>query len=1340
MQLGRCFAPWFTLAALTLAASAEAAAATFAVNDFSDEVDADIGDGRCDINVDLVTEECTLRAAIQEANASPAEDLIQFALSGTVILTRSGTDDTAQDGDLDVTAPLVIEGLAASGGSATIIDGGGAAGTLQDRIFHVIGGALTLRKLRITGGYRTAEKGGALRVLAAASVTLEDCVVTGNLAELGGGIASAGTTQLVRTAIDMNNLVGSPTVGAGMWIDAGTTTLESSTVSRNGNAYPVGTTAAFGGGIHNAGTLVLKSSTVSGNVLNAGNREGTAIHNTGTLTLRYSTIYNNGSGRFAVGFSGVQGNITLQGSVLWGNGGTDCLGSGVWTSLGHNDLGITCADHAISSDFSLDPKLSPLGDNGGPTETHAPTWQSPLLTLGNAAGCAPLPLVDGDARDQRGQRRSLAAPCVVGAVSSLFLVVDEPADMVDADTSAANGGLCAVASGGCSLRAAIQEANFWGGVDRIHLPALGEDAVLSLAGSAEDNPAAGDLDLTGPVEISGAGALVSHISAGPAFGARVFHAKGAFSWSLRDVSISGADTADSGAAIANEGADVRLDGLAITGNASGGIGGAIWNTGTASLAASVLGQNEATSGGAIANAVGASFTLLNTTLSGNIAAGEGGALHSLGQVSARNVTAASNSAATGGGLALLGGVCNSKHVILAGNSATAGPDCSSASPAYFVSAGYNLVGNATGCAWSSQTSDQIGSGAAPLVPGLEPLADNGGQTQTRAISGSNLVADRGDPAGCKDIAGNALTVDQRGEARPSGLGCDLGAYEAETTDLALSLVSPQTSYAAGDAITYTLTASNNGPSGAESALVSLTFPAELESVTWTCSASQGSSCAAASGTGAINHSVTLRSGGSATFAISAVIATDATGPSVVTASITTPASLFETVPASNTATSSDDLVPRADLGVTQLDLPDPAAAGTTVTYFATVENLGPGAAPNVVTTSVLPNGAELISATPSVGTCALVSGSVLCELGVLGSGAGALVTLAVKLSAPGLVYHDISVASDAFDPEPDNDLARENTTVTPSANLSVTLSAAPNPVRLGEPLTYTVTVHNAGPASATDVILEHALGDVTVIATETSQGSCGAPVASTVSCALGLVAAGADVALSLTVAPNGFGTLVHGVNVHGADPDLSPLDNSAEASVEVPPQTNLVLSMTSDPATEAGVGDVVTLAVVVSNPGPAVARIVPLTLEIPPAMRLLTFVPSRGQCDHFGALLSCATSDLAVGAALSVQATFSADSAGLATWLATSEAVAQETDPSDNTRELTLTVLPAGQGSGSAIGDGTMDPGTVEVKPGASRGCGCHAHAADTGVHVLGVLLFLVLRRRIKQQDRDHNR
>jgi hypothetical protein len=96
-----------------------------------------------------------------------------------------------------------------------------------------------------------------------------------------------------------------------------------------------------------------------------------------------------------------------------------------------------------------------------------------------------------------------------------------------------------------------------------------------------------------------------------------------------------------------------------------------------------------------------------------------------------------------------------------------GADCT----AGIESRGYNLVQQADGCGFSGDlTGNVIG-----VDPRLLALGNFGGPTPTMLPLMGNPVINAGN---CTDSAGNPITVDQRGVARPQGSGCDIGAVEA----------------------------------------------------------------------------------------------------------------------------------------------------------------------------------------------------------------------------------------------------------------------------------------------------------------------------------------------------------------------------------------------------------------------------------------------------------------------------------------------------------------------------------------------------------------------------------
>src|SRR5213594_2586334 len=213
----------FTLASLLLAV-APAAAAMFTVNDTADAVDAAPGDGTCA----TAGARCTLRAAIQEANAHTGADTIMVP-AGTYLLTIPGRgEDAAATGDLDITDDVTITG---AGAGTTILDG-----NRIDRIFEIVNPASVVAISSLT--IRNGDPGP----------------VTGDTD--GGGLYNSGTLTLSAVVVASNTA----SVGSGGGISsANDLTLNNCVVSGN-------TAATFGGGIDNPLTITLTNVTVSGNM------------------------------------------------------------------------------------------------------------------------------------------------------------------------------------------------------------------------------------------------------------------------------------------------------------------------------------------------------------------------------------------------------------------------------------------------------------------------------------------------------------------------------------------------------------------------------------------------------------------------------------------------------------------------------------------------------------------------------------------------------------------------------------------------------------------------------------------------------------------------------------------------------------------------------------------------------------------------------------------------------------------------------------------------------------------------------------------------------------------
>jgi hypothetical protein len=191
---------------------------------------------------------------------------------------------------------------------------------------------------------------------------------------------------------------------------------------------------------------------------------------------------------------------------------------------------------------------------------------------------------------------------------------------------------------------------------------------------------------------------------------------------------------------------------------------------TLMLTGSTVNDNSATSGGGI-YLYYTSARLLNSTVSGNHASGHGGGIGTLSDPNQRvdlvNCTIYTNTASNnGGGMQLEDAfTVNTKNTIVAGNGAGGvGPDIWGTIQSY----DYNLIQDTSGATIQGTTTHNI-TGINPIL-GL--LADNGGRTWTHALLAGSPAINAGS---CTDIAGDPITVDQRGVARTSP--CDIGAYE-----------------------------------------------------------------------------------------------------------------------------------------------------------------------------------------------------------------------------------------------------------------------------------------------------------------------------------------------------------------------------------------------------------------------------------------------------------------------------------------------------------------------------------------------------------------------------------
>ena len=327
------------------------------------------------------------------------------------------TDPIHTEAGIIVSKDVTIRGL---GADATKVQAHDTLDEAPERVLFVEKDTVVfIERLTIRHGKPSVpeERGGG--IMNFGTLTLRNCIVTANVANGGGGINNSGALTLINSTVSNNTAaeVRPPGMGCGGGggIKSGgeSLTLINSTISNNqAGVHERG----WGGGVHvgcNC-TAVFTNSTISGNKAVV---DGGGVRVRGTLRLVNSTISSNAAG--TGGGLYVVGRLEYANTIIANNGGGNCVldSSYGFNFQGEGSIGMNSNNlvetASCDADYSGDPMLGPLADNGGDTWTHALLPGSPAIDVISAISC-PLPI------DQRWMPRLVVqtspdTPCDIGA-------------------------------------------------------------------------------------------------------------------------------------------------------------------------------------------------------------------------------------------------------------------------------------------------------------------------------------------------------------------------------------------------------------------------------------------------------------------------------------------------------------------------------------------------------------------------------------------------------------------------------------------------------------------------------------------------------------------------------------------------------------------------------------------------------------------------------------------------------------------------------------------------------------------------------------------------------------
>lgn len=407
-------------------------------------------------------------------------------------------------------------------------------------------------------------------------------------------------------------------------------------------------------------------------------------------------------------------------------------------------------------------------------------------------------------------------------------------------------------------------------------------------------------------------------------------------------------------------------------------------------------------------------------------------------------------------------------------------------------------------------------------------------------------------------------------------------------DVTITKTANPSPIAAGQTLTYVVTAINNGPSAAANVTIDDVLPLNVYFVsanpsTGSCSTKPTANSVTAGGNRTVSCNLGTIANGSQQTVTIAVLPTTATRGTTLTNDADVSTSTIE--PAAPGATNNHATAnatvsnPVLDILVNNIDSVDPLTVGSNTVHTITVSNTGPSDAENVVIRDTLPAaGLSFQSYTIPAGSCSTVpavnsvGGVLVCTVPRLAAGASANLAITMTGVTKGVYTNFVTIESaeslGGYDLLEPNNHARQATTVRTRADVQVVSKiASAASVAVRRPYSWTIKVRNnsgAGLAEADTVIVTDNLPatmeltgtpTVALVSGSTTLSTCTGSAGSTsFSCALGTVSSGGEVDITVPVrnlsTPVG-GTTTNSASVTTASQDADPLNNTNSGSTTI---------------------------------------------------------------------------------------------------------------------------------------------------------------------------------------------
>ncbi|WP_339315066.1 DUF11 domain-containing protein [Paenibacillus sp. FSL R10-2734] len=464
------------------------------------------------------------------------------------------------------------------------------------------------------------------------------------------------------------------------------------------------------------------------------------------------------------------------------------------------------------------------------------------------------------------------------------------------------------------------------------------------------------------------------------------------------------------------------------------------------------------------------------------------------------------------------------------------------------------------------------------------------------------------------ITNTAMVTSTTPDSDPTNNTSTIDTPVIPSADISIINIGSPSPVIAGQLLTYTIIATNAGPSVAENVVLTDTAPSELASVEFS-----------VDGGVTFNPWIdsynlgTLVNGNTVTVILQGIVTSSSVG------TITTTATINSTIPDpdlfNNISTAVTPIINTVDHLVENADYPSPVTSATENITLTDVVPSGlmnaqfsidggadvssiiqePDPTDNTSTIVTPMNGATDLSIVRTTIPDSVSPEQVLpYNLVVSNEGLFAADNIVVTESVP-------TVSSTTPDPDPGNDRSIIVTPVNASSDLSIVNTSSSDPVFPGQLLTYSVVVSNEGPSDATDVIVTESVPsqlenvEFSIDGGVTFNPWSGTYTIGTLGNSFGLM-----LIFRGTVINSVSGTITNTVTVDSTTPDPDPGNNTSIIITPVSASSDLsiVKTSSSDPVVP---GQLLTYSVVVSNEGPSDATDVIVTESVPSQLENVEF-------------------------------------------------------------------------------------------------------------------------------------